>query len=188
MVMTIQDLRNQLGEYAKDTKLNLGNVLSEEGAADLTLSQIFGIALASAYATKSPQVVNAIVSDAASVVSEATLHAAKAAATIMAMNNVYYRFSHLVEDKDYSKMPAKLRMNVIGSPGIDKADFELMSLAVSAINGCGMCMDAHVHEVTKAGVSKTGVQSTIRIASVVNAAAQAVTIASLEPEGLRLAS
>jgi alkyl hydroperoxide reductase subunit D len=174
--MSIQDLRNQLGEYAKDTKLNLGSVLTEEGAQDLKLNQIYGIALASAYATKNANVVHAVKKEAAVILSEAEIHAAKAAATIMAMNNVYYRFNHLVSDKEYSKMPAKLRMNIIGSPGIDKADFEMMSLAISAINGCGMCMDAHVHEITKAGISKQGVQSCIRISAVINAAAQASVI------------
>ena len=174
--MSIQDLRNQLGEYAKDTKLNLGTVLSEEGAPDLKLNQIYGIALASAYATKNANVIHAVQKEATGTLSDAEIHAAKAAATIMAMNNIYYRFIHLVSDKEFSKMPAKLRMNVIGSPGIDKADFEMMSLAVSAITGCGMCMDAHVHEVTKAGISKLGVQSCIRIASVINAAAQASVI------------
>jgi alkyl hydroperoxide reductase subunit D len=64
-------------------------------------------------------------------------------------------------------------MNVIGNPGIAKVDFELYCLAVSAINGCGMCMEAHVHEVEKAGTSKLGVQSAIRIASVINSLAQA---------------
>jgi len=178
--MNIQTLKNQLGDYAKDTKLNLSAVLSEEGSTDLKLNQIFGIALASAYSTKDATVIAAVAGEAASVLSEAEVTAAKAAATIMGMNNVYYRFLHLVGDKDYGKMPAKLRMNVIGAPGIDKVDFELYSLAVSAINGCGMCMDAHVHEVTKGGVSKTGVQSCIRIAAVVNAAAQAVSIGALE--------
>ncbi len=62
----------------------------------------------------------------------------------MAMNNVYYRFTHLAGNQEYRNMPAKLRMNVIGATGIDKIDFELFSLAVSAINGCGMCIDAHV--------------------------------------------
>lgn len=170
--MTIEALKASMGDYAKDIKLNLGTVLTEEGAPDLKQAQIFGIALASAYATKNADVIQSILAESTSL-NDATKHAAKAAATIMAMNNVYYRFNHLVSDKDYGKMPAKLRMNVIGSPGIDKADFELMSLAVSAINGCGMCMDAHVHEVTKAGISKQGVQSCIRIASVINATAQA---------------
>lgn len=173
--MTIETLKAQLGDYAKDIRLNLGTVLSTDGAPDLTQEQIYGVALASAYSTKHPAVIAAVAEEAASL-DDAGKQAAKAAATIMAMNNVYYRFNHLVSDKEYSKMPAKLRMNVIGSPGVAKVDFELMSLAVSAINGCGMCMDAHVHEVTKAGVSKTGVQSAIRIASVVNAAAQALEI------------
>ncbi len=178
--MNMQQLKSQLGEYAKDTKLNLGSVLTEEGAPDLRQNQIYGIALASAYATKNAAVVQAVLSDAASALSEAEVNAAKSAATIMAMNNIYYRFVHLVSDKEFGKMPAKLRMNVIGSPGIEKVDFELYSLAVSAINGCGMCMDAHVHEVTKAGTSKTGVQSCIRIASVINAASQATVIGSME--------
>jgi alkyl hydroperoxide reductase subunit D len=109
--------------------------------------------------------------------SDAHVYAAKAAATIMAMNNIYYRFVHLVSDKDYASMPANLRMNVIGNSGVDKVDFELMSLAVSAINGGGMCMEAHVHEASKSGISKQGVQSTIRIASVIHATAQALFIA-----------
>jgi lipoyl-dependent peroxiredoxin subunit D len=170
--MTLDTLKASFGDYAKDIRLNIGSVLSEEGAPDLTQTQIDGIALASAYATRNPTLIEAVRGNAAAL-SEAAKNAAKAAASIMAMNNVYYRFSHLVNDTDYAKMPAKLRMNVIGNPGVDKLDFELMSLAVSAINGCGMCMEAHVHEVTKAGLSKQGVQSCIRIASVINAAAQA---------------
>ena len=60
----------------------------------------------------------------------------------MAMNNIYYRFVHLVHAADYKTLPAKLRMNVMAKPGVDKVDFELWSLAVSAINGCGMCLEA----------------------------------------------
>lgn len=177
--MSIEALKDQWGDTAKDIRLNLSSVLSTDGAPDLTAAQICGIALASAYATKSAPVIEAVKADAGEALPEAERLAAKAAATIMAMNNVYYRFAHLVSDKDYGKLPAKLRMNVIGSPGIAKVDFELYSLAVSTINGCGMCMDAHVNEVTKAGITKTGVQSAIRIASVINAAAQAEVIKDL---------
>lgn len=174
--MGVQDIRNQLGEYAKDTKLNLSKVLSEEGLEGITLAQAHGIALASAYATQHSGLIEALQEEVSPTLSEADIHAAKAAATIMGMNNVYYRFIHLVSDKEYQSMPAGLRMNVIANPGVDKVDFELMSLAVSAINGCGMCIDAHVHEVTKAGISKQGVQATIRIAAVINATAQALVI------------
>ena len=89
----------------------------------------------------------------------------------MAMNNVYYRFVHLASNPEYGQMPAKLRMNVIGSPGIDKADFELFCLAVSAMNGCGMCIDAH-EKVLKGHVVKPDViQSAARIGAVMKAVA-----------------
>lgn len=174
--MSVKEIRSNLSEYAKDIKINLGNVLTEEGAPDLSQNQIYGIALASVYATKHPALIEAFEADAKDALSAEEIQAAKAAATIMGMNNIYYRFVHLASDKEYSKLPANLRMNIIGKPGIDKVDFELYSLAVSAINGCGMCIDAHVNEVTKAGISRVGVQSTIRIAAVVNATAQAVII------------
>lgn len=154
----------------------MGKVLEDDGTSGLSAEQIKAIALASAYATKHPVVIEKIKAEVSDSLSDAHIHAAKAAATIMAMNNVYYRFVHLASDKEYGKLPANLRMNVIGNPGIEKVDFELMSLAVSAINGCGMCMDAHVNEVVKAGISKQGVQSTIRIASVLNATAQALLL------------
>lgn len=171
----LEGLRDSLPDFARDTKLNLGTVLTPEGAPDLTEAQIWGIALASAYATQHHGVIAAVEADAQ--VSPETVTAAKAAATIMAMNNVYYRFVHLVHDADIKALPAKLRMNVIAQPGIAKVDFELMSLAVSAINGCGMCLEAHMHEVTKAGVSKLAVQSAVRIAAVINAAKQGLYLA-----------
>jgi alkyl hydroperoxide reductase subunit D len=86
------------------------------------------------------------------------------------MNNIYYRFTHLVGG-DYPKMPAKLRMNVMARPGVDKATFELWSLAVSAVNGCGMCMESHEHAVREHGLTTEQVQSVVRIAAVVHAVA-----------------
>lgn len=177
--MTIQDIRSQLPDYAKDTKLNLGKLVSGDEVEGLSVNQAYGIALASAYSTKNTTLVNAVSAQISDSLSEDEINAAKAAATIMGMNNVYYRFVHLVSDKDYQTMPANLRMNIIANPGIEKVDFELMSLAVSAINGCGMCIDAHVREVAKAGISKQGVQSCIRIASVLAATAQVLEIEAL---------
>jgi len=98
------------------------------------------------------------------------LTAAKAAAAIMGMNNVYYRFTHLVGG-DYGNMPAKLRMNVMAKPGVEKVDFELWSLAVSAINGCGMCMESHEKVVKHGGLTSEQVQAAVRIAAVVHAVA-----------------
>jgi alkyl hydroperoxide reductase subunit D len=89
----------------------------------------------------------------------------------MGMNNVYYRFLHLVEDAEYGQMPARLRMNIIGNPGIDKVDFELFSLAVSAINGCGMCIVSHERQLRKHGLSREAIQSGVRIAATIHAVA-----------------
>ncbi len=186
--MSIEALRDRLPDFARDTKLNLGTVLTPEGAPELSQNQIFGVALAVAYATRQNELVAAISNESKDVLNDAEKQAAKAAATIMAMNNVYYRYTHYVSDKEVTGLPAKLRMNVIGSPGIDKKDFELYSLAVSAVNGCGMCMEAHTHELAKAGLNKVSIQSAVRIAAVVNAAAQALYITELENTGLALAA
>jgi len=174
--MSINELRSQLQDYAKDIKLNLSNVLSEEGAPGLTQKQILATALACAYATKQPVLIAAIKTEALDVLSAEDLHAAKAAATIMAMNNIYYRFTHMVSDAQFGKMPANLRMNVMANPGVEKKDFELYSLAVSAINGCGLCIDMHVKMLLKEGLSAVAVQSAIRIAATLHATAQALVI------------
>jgi len=176
--MSIEQLKNQLLESAKDIKLNLSTILTEEGSPDLLKNQMGGVALASAFATKNSSVVKSILSEVTGYLAESEISAAKSAATIMAMNNVYYRFIHLVNDKSFSTMPAKLRMNIIGNPGIDKINFELNCLAVSVINGCGMCIEAHTHELTKTGISKLAIQSAVRIASVLNAVAMGIDIAS----------
>lgn len=169
--MNIEPLKSQLPDYAKDIKLNLSSVLTEEGAPDLSQKQIYGIALAAAFATKSSILIDAIENEVSSYLDEKEVAAAKAASTIMAMNNVYYRFVHLVNHPEIAKLPAKLRMNVIANPQVDKVDFELNCLAVSALNGCGMCMEAHTRELMKANLSPLAIQSAVRIAAVLNAAA-----------------
>lgn len=174
--MSIELLKEQMPDTAKDIKLNLSKVLSEEGAPGLTLKQILATGLASAYATRSSVVIAAVAEEAATILTPEEMNAAKSAATIMAMNNVYYRFTHLAPDDEIQKMPANLRMQVIANPGVAKLDFEIYSLAVSSINGCGMCMESHMHEVVKNGLSKQGVQSAVRIAAVMNAAAQALVV------------
>ena len=174
--MKLTELKTQFADYAKDIKLNLSSVLSEEGAPGLTKQQIAGIALATAYATKHQTIIDVMQNEARDLLDEKIIHAVKISATIMAMNNIYYRAIHLMSNKDYSTMPAKLRMNSMTNSGVDKTDFELYSLAVSAINGCGMCLDSHEKQLLKTGVSKEGVQSTLRIAAVINAGAQALSI------------
>lgn len=168
---TLDELRDAIPDYAKDLKLNLGSVLAPTGAPGLSERQIWMIALATAIAARNVEFARRIEALAAPALDAAALGAAKAAAAIMGMNNVYYRFTHLIEDSDYRTMPARLRMNVIGNPGVDKVDFELVSLAVSAVNGCGMCMNSHDAVLRKHGVSREAIQSAVRIGSVIQAVA-----------------
>ena len=162
--MSIDSLRESIPAYAKDLSLNLSSLASETVLND---QQKWGAFLASAYAVGQPQVVQAI--EAAAVLSPEAREAAKAAAAIMGMNNVYYRSLHLLHNAEYRTLPARLRMNVLANPGVDKADFELWSLAVSAINGCGACLDSHEAELKKHGVPTANVHTALRIAAVVNA-------------------
>jgi alkyl hydroperoxide reductase subunit D len=175
--MTLDTIRDSLPDYARDLKLTLGTVLAPTGAPGLSEKQIWGVALASAIASRNSQLARDIEQLATAHLDEAYLNAARAAAAIMGMNNIYYRFLHLVEDPEYKQMPARLRMNVLGSPGIDKLDFELLSLAVSAINGCGTCVAAHERQLRQHGVGREAVQSAVRIAATVHAVASVLETA-----------
>lgn len=166
--MSLDDLRGRIPDYAKDIRLNLGTLAAESVLSD---QQKYGTFLASALAGGNAHVIRAVAAWTADKLSPEAATAAKAAASIMAMNNVYYRATHLLDAPEYKTMPAKLRMNVFASPGVDKVDFELWSLAVSAINGCGACLDAHEKVVRKGGLSAEQAQAAIRIAATVSAAA-----------------
>jgi lipoyl-dependent peroxiredoxin subunit D len=169
--MNLNDLKTRLPDYAKDLRLNLDSVLSESGAPGLNPVQIGIIALASAIASRHTPLTSAISARFANSLSETEANAARAAAAIMGMNNVYYRFVHLVGDEEYASLRAGLRMNVMANPGCAKVDFELASLAVSAINGCGMCLESHEKTLRKHEVSAQAIQSAARIASVIHAVA-----------------
>jgi len=169
--MSLDTIKDQLPDYARDLKLNLGSVLTPQGAPGLSERQIAAVALSTAIAARNPQFTQAIEAWAQPHLDAAHVNAARAAAAIMGMNNVYYRFLHLVEDAEYQTLPARLRMNVIGNPGIDKLDFELLSLAVSAVNGCGLCITSHERKLREGGVSREQIQSAVRIASVIHAVA-----------------
>jgi alkyl hydroperoxide reductase subunit D len=169
---TLDSIRDAIPDYARDLKLNLGSVLATTGAPGLTDKQIWAVALASAIASRNVPFTRDIEALAAAHLDAAYINGVRAAASIMGMNNIYYRFLHLVEDPEYAQMPARLRMNVIGNPGIDKQDFELLSLAVSAINGCGTCVASHERTLRKHGLGREAVQSAVRIAATIHAVAR----------------
>jgi lipoyl-dependent peroxiredoxin subunit D len=169
--MSIDSIKKQIPDYARDLRINLGNVLDVEQAGGMTDQQLWGTALATAIASRNKVLVTAIANEAGDHLDENWLNASRAAAAIMGMNNIYYRFVHMASNEEYAKLPARLRMSVIGNPGIEKVDFELMSLAVSAINGCGMCIDSHERILKQAGVGAEIIQHAVRIASVLHAIA-----------------
>jgi alkyl hydroperoxide reductase subunit D len=177
---TLETIRDAIPDYARDLKLNLGSVLSTSGAPGLSEKQIWAVALAAAIASRNADLTRDFEVLAAAHLDAAYINGARAAAAIMGMNNVYYRFLHLVEDPEYAQLPARLRMNVIGNPGIDKLDFELLSLAVSAINGCGTCVASHERQLRKHEFTRETVQSAVRIAATVHAVARVLESAKLE--------
>ena len=184
--MSIDNLKSMVPAYAKDIKLNLSSLASDE---TLNEQQLWGAFFACAMACGNDTVIREIEEEAAGYLSAEAYDAAKAAAAIMAMNNIYYRFVHLSSNPDYQTMQAKLRMNIIGNPGVEKMDFELWSLAVSAINGCGMCIDSHEKQLLEHGISKEQIQTAVRVASVVHALASVIdTETALGNEDMKAAA
>jgi alkyl hydroperoxide reductase subunit D len=168
MMMSLKAFAESLPDYAKDIRLNLTSILSDQLLGE---ERKAGLLLACAHGSGYKPLVEATEAEAAGKLSDTQANAARGAAALMAMNNVYYRFVHLVAKPEYGTMPAKLRMNFIASHGIAKEDFELFSLAVSAMNGCGMCIDSHERVLLEHGVKPDTIQASVRIASVMKALA-----------------
>ncbi len=174
--MGLEAIRARLPDAAKDIRLNLQSVMTQ---GSLTPAQRWGVAIASAAASRSPEMLRAVLEDARKEVEPAVIDDAFAAASLMAMNNVYYRFRHLVGKPGYSDKPARLRMNRMVQPATSKVDFELLSLAVSAINGCGTCMQSHEEVVIKGGLTEEQVHDAVRVAATIHAGAVALQLFEL---------
>ncbi len=167
--ISLEELRARLPDAARDLRLNLA-ILT--GASNLTPRQHWGVALAAALAARNHDVIRAIAGAATPHLDEVARRAAQSAASVMAMNNVYYRFLHFVgDDSEYKALPARLRMQAIGNPGVDHLDFELWCLAASAVTGCGACVVSHDQVVRSKGATAAMVQDAVRIAAVVHALA-----------------
>lgn len=133
----------------------------------LTPAQKWGVAVASAIAARNPDLRRAVIGDATEAVDPGVIDDARAAAGLMGMNNVYYRFRHMVGKPSYAAKAPRLRMNWMAKPLGSKADFELFCLAVSAINGCETCITSHEKVVVDAGRSEDQVHDAVRIAAAI---------------------
>lgn len=174
MGAAIEKVREAMPDAAKDIRLNLPSVL--EGGS-LTAEQRWMVALACGYAARNPTLRAALEEEARSAgIRAEVIDDAKAAAALMAMNNVYYRFRHFIGKPVYGTKRPNLRMNRIAQPLTSKADFELTCLAVSAINGCEMCVRSHEEAVLAGGLSEEQVHDAVRIAATLQAAAVSLEI------------
>jgi alkyl hydroperoxide reductase subunit D len=161
-------VKEALPDYARDLKLNLSGLAN---ASPLSEQQLWGTVAAVAAASVPSPAVGDLDDECRAHLSPEAHSAALGAAAIMAMNNVYYRSKHLLSEAgvtSYDSVPARLRMQVIGSHGgVAKEDFELWCFAVSAANGCGACLVSHERELRQADMSVEQIHEALRIASVV---------------------
>jgi lipoyl-dependent peroxiredoxin subunit D len=178
--MSLEALLDSVPVHAKDLKLNFSGAVTQQ--TDLTPGQAWGTAVASAYASGNPELLKNIVEQALQHLSEPQLEAAKGAAAIMGMNNIYYRFLHLTSNEKYKTIPARLRMNIMRTHGVDHLDFELWCTAVSAINGCGACVDSHEKTLREKGIAEEKILAAVRIAAVIHALAKTLDAESVLQE------
>jgi len=173
-VAAVETLAAEIAEPARDIRLNLQSVLAP---GSLTPAQRWGVAIASAVASRNVRLQVAVIADARAEVDAAVVEDAVAAAAIMGMNNVYYSFKHLIGKESYGDRRAGLRMNRLAKPAGSKVDFELYALAASAIGHCEWCIKAHEKVVVEGGLTEEQVHDAIRIAATIHAAAIALEVA-----------
>lgn len=167
--MTLDELIDSLPSYAKDLKLNYSSLVRQQ--TELSTQQLWGTLVASAMVSRNEALTHVVLQEAGGQMSLQALDAAKAAAAVMGMNNIYYRFLHLTANEKYRTIPAKLRMNVMRTHGIEQTDFELWSTAASAINGCGACVDSHEKVLRQHAMTEEQILHAVRIASIMHAIA-----------------
>ncbi len=152
--------------FVRDLKLNLGSVL---GSANMNRKETSLLALAVAVNQKHEVLINAFENlaqkEGAGAAEIAEVHACTG---VMNVNNVFYRFRHYMSGADfYENQPAGLRMSVMMNPVTGKEFFELMSLALSAVNGCERCVTSHENSVKQHGATEARVYDAVRLASVI---------------------
>lgn len=151
--------------YNKDTKLNLSSVLMNNAniiETKLVAATVYGILFA-----KNHPMAEKFLEAASEHFDEDLIEGVRGAATIMNMNNVYYRGKHILGN-DYAKINASLRMQFYTNHKIDKKYFEFVSLAVSFVNNCEFCIKSHAHLLQKEGMTKEQIHEALRIAAIVN--------------------
>ena len=163
----VDQLKESLPDYAKDVRLNLDSVIKRSSINEELAS---ACALAAAFATGNGKLVSFIQSN---IADEKERDAALAAASIMAMTNVWYPYVEMVDDENLKGLPAQIRMNTIASHGgTTKANFEAFSLAASIVGKCEFCVKAHYDGLKTMGYTVEQLRDIGRIAAVMNSVAK----------------
>jgi alkyl hydroperoxide reductase subunit D len=164
----VDQLKESLPDYAKDVRLNLDSVIKRSSINEELAS---ACALAAAFATGNGKLVSFIQSN---IADEKERDAALAAASIMAMTNIWYPYVEMVDDENLKGLPAQIRMNTIASHGgTTKANFEAFSLAASIVGKCHFCVKAHYDTLKNSeGYTVEQLRDIGRIASVMNSVAK----------------
>lgn len=151
--------------YLKDLKLNIGAVLK---STNLNKKEAYLIALSVAVNEKCAVLIDAFESLARKEeATDADIAEIHACTSLMNTNNIFYRFRHyLPQNTYYNNTPAGLRMSIMMSPVAGKEFFELVSLVVSALNGCELCVTSHEASVKQHGASEARVYDAIRLGAV----------------------
>ena len=152
--------------YLRDLKLNVTTML---GSKNLTKKEAYIIAFSVAVNEKHEALMKGFearaVHEGAAAAEIAEVHAC---VSIMNVNNIFYRFRHFMGGVEYyDKTPAGLRMSVMMNPQIGKGLFELVSLVISAVNGCERCVTAHEHSVKEQGADEPKIYDAIRLGAVI---------------------
>lgn len=167
MTAWVDQLKEGLPEYAKDTKLNLDAVIKR---STIDPEQAEAVALAAAFATGNGKLVTFIQSGIENVTER---DAALTAGAIMAQNNIWYPYVEMADDTNLAGLPAQLRMNAIASHGgTTKARFEAYSLVASIVGKCHFCVKAHYETLKKEGYSVEQLRDIGRIAAVITSVAR----------------
>jgi lipoyl-dependent peroxiredoxin subunit D len=172
----LEAIRAEIPEVAKNLRLNLSTVLD---GGTLAPSERWGVAIAVALASRSRRLAEALIASRPQEVTNQTVEDAVAAAALMGMSNVLYRFRHLVGKPSYEQKPTRLRMQRPAKPAGATAAFELFSLAVSAVNACEICVRSHEATLIQLGTTEDQIQDAVRIASVIYGAAVALEATAL---------
>ena len=163
MTQWVDALKENIPDYAKDTKLNIDAVIKRSA---LPAEEAEAVALAAAFATGNTKLWTWVHSQLAN---RTEADAALTAASIMAQNNTWYPYVEMADDEQLKGLPAQLRMNAIASHGgTTKERFEAYSLAASIVGKCHFCVKAHYEGLKKMGYTVEQLRDIGRIAAVIN--------------------